>query len=68
MYIYIHAYIYIYIYVYLYICMYILNSIQYRMGKTLVNTTNFPTSFGRCRSQHENNMISKINVILFNVT
>ena len=53
---------------YIYIYVYILNSIQYRMGKTLVNTTNFPTSFGRCRSQHENNMISKIDVILFNVT
>ena len=48
--------------------MYLLNNIQYRMGKKLVNATNFPTSFGRCCSQHENNMISKIDVILFNVT
>ena len=36
--------IYIYIYIYIYIE-------QCRMGKTLVNTTIFPTSFGRGCSQ-----------------
>ena len=36
----------IYIYIYIYIR---LNSVEW--GKTLVNTTNFPTSFCRGRSQ-----------------
>ena len=39
------------------------------MGKTLVNTTNFPTSFGRGRSQRAVVfMISKIDVTLLDVT
>ena len=39
------------------------------MGKTLVNTTNFPTSLGRGVLQgHVDFMISKIDVTLFDVT
>ena len=37
----------IYVYVYMYVCIY---TEQCKMEKTLVNTTNFSTSFGRGRS------------------
>ena len=43
--------IYIYVYIYMYIYIYIYYIEQCRMGKTLVNTTNFPTNFGCGYSQ-----------------
>ena len=39
------------------------------MGKTLVNTTDFPTNFGRGHSRgHVAFMISKLDVTLFDAT
>ena len=46
-YVYMCMYMCIYVYVYMCVCMYIE---QCKMEKTLVNTTNFPTSFGHGRS------------------
>ena len=59
MYVYLCIYVYIYIYVYMciYMCIYVyvymcvcIYTEQCKMEKTLVNTTNFSTSFGRGRS------------------
>ena len=46
-YVYMCIYMCIYVYVYMYVCIY---TEQCKMEKTLVNTTNFSTSFGRGRS------------------